>query len=169
MSLSRVEDRERIKNLNLIRLGIMSAAHEQGEVLKKSEIKENSLQIGDLVLMKIGKREVFDVSIRDYSGKISPKWSVPYRIIEISEDGNNLKLKNLVSHRFSRAEIRDAHIRNIRKISAPQSVQQKEIWEACILNVVQKDIQDPMVYRRILNDFWEKLEEPWTNKKRRFC
>lgn len=155
------EERNRIRNLMLTRLELMSKCHERSQQIGKYGRYNNKiLQIGDLVLLRIHKSEVPAVSMYDGSYKIRPKWSLPYRIIYISPTGQTATVRNLITFKSRQIEFRDTHIHNLRIISPPQDESQRKMWEQIITKEQFSDTHDPKVQREWFTKFWAKISEP---------
>lgn len=100
--------------------------------------------------------------------KIQPKWSLPYRVIRTSTDGQTAVVRSLVTHKPRKATLRDVHIDNVRFIRVPTNSHQRELWEQEILAGSNlKDVMDIDRQRELIAEFWERVEEPVGSKRRR--
>jgi hypothetical protein len=151
-------ERDRLRSLSLTRFEIMAKCHERAERLEKAGLARRSvIEVGDLVLMSTSAKETWRLHVYDGSVKLQPKWSLPYRVIRVTPDGQSAIIKNLVSFAKRELPLRQSHIRKLRFISPPQDEQQRQEWEQILSTEKFQDVQDPAVRRKFLNQFWEEV------------
>lgn len=166
--LTRWPERERVRNLNLIRWGIMAQAHEQESKVTTDIAPRHRFELGDLVLLKMFPSDAQEVQMTENGGKIRPKWSLPYRVVKISADQQTAVVRNLITYKSRKAQLRDLHIDNARFIRAADTELQRKAWEQEIIaSSALKDVMDGECREKLLEDFWEQVDEPPGNKRRR--
>lgn len=160
------QERDRRRILSLIRFELMAKCQQRADLIEKAGLgNREKLTIGDLVLLHLPFNQLAKLRLQDGSLKIQPKWSLPFRVLQVSGDGQSAILRNLVTHHTTGWPLRQAHIRDIRFISPPCDEHQRQLWEEVLIAEQLTDVRDPKIRRQLLNEFWEKVGDECTNKR----
>jgi hypothetical protein len=130
-------------------------------------IGRDQIHLNDLVLLRLSPQELQKYHTFEGSMKLRPKWSLPYRVIQITPDGQAAQLRCLISGSKRQLPLRKAHIQDLRFISPPRDLQQRAEWERIIAEETLGDFRNLSKRRVILNQFWEKVEPTGPNKRLR--
>lgn len=165
--MKRIPEKERLQNLQLIRFEILAKSQDRAKLLEKAgATQRETIELGDLVLLKLNLEERSRFDTVDGSDKLRTKWSLPYRVIETTGDGQSAVLKSLLSGIPRILPLRKAHIRNLRFISPPVDEQQRKEWENIIQNerFSQAHDEEKQAYLKI---FWESIDNKTSGKRLR--
>jgi hypothetical protein len=113
---------ERIQVLNTIREDIIQKAY----IRHIQQFKENQryrstnpLQVGELVLLPIDRAEAVVHAVNFHGRKVAPKYSMPYRVIRVFNQGRSAQCRNLCPISASCSDLREVSIQNLRRILPP--------------------------------------------------
>lgn len=160
-------DTERIQLLNDIREAIVQSSYLKKirEIIReqRSRIK-TKLEIGDLILLPINRAEAAFHAITHRGRKLLPKYTMPYRVTRVLNDGRAAHCRNLVpvtGYGLPRVkEVREISIQDARMISPPLTPGQIKDWENCLRAYLLEFPLDEGVKDKLYNDFWVQIEEP---------
>lgn len=165
------DEQERIRFLSLIRLDIMARAHWRQKALEKSNPKalgRTEFQLGDLVLLRLTDRELQAASRMEGSQKMQPRWSLPYRVIEVMSQGQSALLKSCLTGNRRQVVLRESHIHNVRFISKPQAQEQRALWDSLLESQLSRTVLDRQTRVEYIREFWKEVEgRPEGSEKRR--
>ena len=115
--------KERIQFVNDLRRDIFKRAYELRN-FKIRKLSPTSLKKDDLVLIRFNQRERYIHALRDKSGqKLLPKNSLPGRVETISENGQRVIVRSLLSGR-----LKLCHVSDIIKVNLPVDYNQQLLW-----------------------------------------
>lgn len=164
--VNRTTEKERIRSLNLTRFELVVKCQERAQHIEKAGlVNRETININDLVLIRLSPEEKLLNPIFEGSKKLLPKWSLPHRVIQVTPDGQSAVLRNLLTGIRRKLPLRRAHIRDLRFISPPNDDIQHREWELIIQTEKFSDILDPEIKQGFLEQFWEKMSETTSNKR----
>lgn len=169
------DNRQRIGILNSLRENIIQKAYIKSIQLRQRSQMERlptTLQVGDLVLLPINRAEAMYHATEHHGRKVMPKFTMPFRIIHVFNNGRSAKCKSLVPLSHLSVEIREASVQDIRQIYPPLTQQQLEQWQRILENYLSENLLDVSVRDKLIKEFWEEIwepqvEEPPKKRKRR--
>lgn len=150
---------QRLKFLNEMRLDIQWKAYDRriraAEAKNKHRIP-TEFQLFQLVLVRSTEYDKIKYAhhSNDHKHKLTPKWSLPYRVITVYPGGKKALVRSLITRNE-----RLVHIQDVRFLEPPRSKMQREEWEQILL----KDIEtmfDPQVREEKLKQFWTAIHYP---------
>ena len=122
--ITEISTRERIRFVNDLRRDIFLRAYE-GRKFQLAKLQPTTLEKDDLVLARLNQRERYLQAIRDETGqKLLPKNSLPGRVENISENGQRVIIRFLLSGR-----LKLCHISDIIKVNLPMDHNQRLLWD----------------------------------------
>jgi len=157
-----VGEHNRAEYLSLIRLEIQAKANLVGR-LSESRLQEHrsdrKFKIGDVVLLRLSDKHISGLARWLGSAKIVPKWSLPYRVVRVSNGGLTAMVRSIVSGAQELSSLREVHIQNARFISPPLTEVQRQQWDSLIQSYAEYSVLDPAVRNRELSINWEPFRE----------
>ena len=164
-----VAEQDRVRYLSLIRLELISRAELRGAIAKDPLAEERSSRefaLGDLVLVRATDKELHAASRAEGSRKIRPKWSLPYRVVRISESGQVATVRSCVTDDRRGVSLRDTHINNVRFLERPCTPSQRADWERLVERHLEPTVLDRATRLEHIRKFWESVEQPLSDRKR---
>jgi len=153
-------EKERLHFLSLARLEMMTRAQLRAQqVLNRENMGriDVSFTQGDLVLVRLQRRELVKLARLEGSEKVIPKWSIPHRVLRVSPNGKTAYVRNCLG---DYNEVKQVHIKDVRFISTPMCPEQKLIWDDTIRMEFSKSAFDEKTRARLLKEFWERIDLP---------
>lgn len=159
-----LKGRERLKILNDIREAVI-----QNSYLKRIREHTNKqkgridtpLEVGEIVLLPIERAEAAVHSFLYKKRKFIPRYTMPYRIIAVLNNGRAAKCQNLVPIGGGRLpkvqEVREVSIQEIRKIGVPLTPRQTEEWTELLNSYLDSFPLEARVRDQLFANFWEEI------------
>lgn len=151
------EEQDRLQYLNNMRLDIQFQAIKNIELRNRRTNEgriDKGFDVNELVLTRNTPFEISQLAHQLGSRKLTPRWSIPCRIIRVFPGQKKAIARNLIS-----GKLKEVHIQDVRFIAFPQGDEQKQEWEKILVNA-EISLQDPASRDLILNKFWQDLEYP---------
>lgn len=155
-------EEERLQYLSTMRLNLMYQAKRRQEMLaERLGVKEDveNYKIGDLVVVKLDPYQLQKISRVDGTKKLTPLWSIPGRIVRITEGKGKVFVKNLLT-----MELQEVHKERIRRVNPPLSAFQKLEWNRVVEKSLNDlgilDVTNPLERKKIIQQFWRVIEMP---------
>lgn len=155
--IDKVPEQDRVRYLNLLREDIQARAFRRLQYLNDEKRRlENTVEIGDLVLVRKQPHEIIQMGIRDATAtKLLPHWGLPGRVVRAYKGANRLLVRDLTSGRE-----REVHITDIRAVSPPQTEHQRQEWENQVETELSKSVLEPRERQHRITRFWEQVDQP---------
>ena len=155
--IDRVPEQHRVKYLNLLREDIQTRAFRRLQYLNDEKRRlENTIEVGDLVLVRRQPQELIQAGIRDATAtKLLPHWGLPGRVVRNLKGSHRLLIRDLTS-----GKEREVHITDIRAVSPPQTDQQRQEWSNQVEAELMRSVLEPEERQRRLTRFWEHVDQP---------
>lgn len=161
------KDTERIQILNDIREAVVQNAYLRKireQIKKQGSRIEVQLQVGDLVLLPIERAEAAFHTISHKGRKFMPKYTMPYRVLQVLNKSQGVKCKNLVPVTGiglpGVCEVREASIQDIRKIYRPLTQRQLLDWKEVLKSYLEEFPLSNDIREKLYQEFWTELTEP---------
>lgn len=150
------ENQQRIEILNAVREDVVHKAYIRGiqQFEKNQQYRRTEpLTVGELVLLPIERSGAGYHAMKSGGAKVQPKYSMPYRVVRVFNEGRSAICKNLcvVSTRCSM--FREVSIQDLRRIAPPLTDWQRQEWAAVLDNYYE-------VKRKLAHAFWEEVNTP---------
>lgn len=162
---------QRCQPANAERLAILEAIRE--DVIHKGHLqylrKMNRMQkgrnldpfkVGDVILLPATRERAAAAAITYHGRKFQPKYSLPYRIVYLKNNGRTAMCRSLLTPDRTSRSVKEVHVQDIRRLELPLTLYQREQWEEALLSYHSESTIDPDLRSKLLNDFWERVEEP---------
>jgi RNase H-like domain found in reverse transcriptase/Reverse transcriptase (RNA-dependent DNA polymerase)/Integrase zinc binding domain/Integrase core domain len=162
--IERLPEKERVKYLNMLREDTQFRAYQRLQYMHDQKQRlEVDIQPGDLVLLRQQPKELVGTSIRDETAtKLIPRWSLPYRVLrQVYNNTSRFLVSNLLTGRE-----REVHVTDIRAISGPQDIQQREEWGDIMDGEARKAFVDAEERGKALKRFWNEVDRPQAKRLR---
>lgn len=163
------QNQQRVDILNAVREDIMCKAYirsvQQYDKLQQYRRTE-PLTVGELVLLPIERSEAAYRPVRKSGAKIQPKYTMPYRVVRVFNQGRSAVCRNLclVSQKCSMH--REASIQDLRRISPPLTDGQRQEWTAILENYYSGHALEQANIEKLIQMFWEDVDaEPTPTKE----
>jgi len=156
------KEQDRLRYLSLIRLEIMNRVNIKNKLMEEKFQERRhpkKFKIGDLILLPMKRLETPHMIRHEDSRKVRPKWSLPYRVIRINEDGKSATVRNCVSFVPRQVKLLDVSIQHARFINRPLTTDQQKIWNQLIEKEVIRTVLNPSVHQQLISEFWENIED----------
>lgn len=157
------EHRERLEILNTIREDVIQKAYLKG-IQQFAKNQENRwtepLEIGELVLLPIDRAEAAVHAVNFRGRKVMPKYTMPYRVIRVFNQGRSAHCRNLCPLGRNLIPLREVSIQNLRRISPPLTQLQLEQWQRMLQKYYSEHVLDTNLRELLIKEFWEELDEP---------
>lgn len=155
------QNQQRVDILNAVREDIMCKAMIRSvqQFQKNQEYRRTQpLVVGELVLLPIDRSEAVYHAIRKGGLKIQPKFTMPFRVIKVFNQGRSAVCKNLCMVSPKCSMYREASIQDLRRISPPLTDCQRQEWVAVLENYYAGCVLEDTVKEKLLREFWEEIE-----------
>lgn len=162
------QHQHRVDVLNAVREDIMFKAflrsiqqYEKTQPYRRTE----PLEVGELVLLPIDRSEAAYHAIRKGGAKIQPKFTMPYRVVKVFNQGRSATCKNLCVVSPKCNMYREASIQDLRRVSPPLTDFQREEWDAILHNYYAGYALEEAHIEKLIKVFWEEIRSDPTSKE----
>lgn len=148
------EVQNRLEALSEIRFAIMYQAHlaNQHAAQKRNEKRKPiKFSVGDLVLTRLTPHQQRKLVRLDGNAKMLPTWDTPSRVIKMEYKGYTAYCKNILTN-----EVNQVHIKDVRFINKPKSVEQEKQWSRELLSELTW-LPDTGEKAKMLKKFWKEF------------
>lgn len=163
------ENQKRIDILNEIREDVIQKAYLRGiqQFARNQQYRRTTpLEVGELVLLPIDRSEASYHAIRKSGRKVQPKYTMPYRVTKVFNQGRSAKCRSLCPLAKTSHLLREASIQDIRRISLPLTNVQKIEWNKVLDGYFSEHVLDEELREKLCEEFWEKvMDEPETQER----
>lgn len=157
------EHQERIDILNATREEIIHRVTiEQLNMMEKMNKgrRVEELKVGELVLLPANRMEAAAQAIQKHGKKIQPKYSMPYRVVQVFNKGRSARCRCLLPLSGRSETIKEAHVTDLRRLLPPQTEEQRKHWDEMIEEYLETSIISEELRRELIAVFWEEIEFP---------
>lgn len=150
---------QRLKFLNETRLEIQWKAYDQrlrANERKNKERTPTEFEQYQLVLVRATDYERLRMahSTGEHKHKLTPKWSLPHRVLIVYPGKKRALVRNLISF-----QQRVVHIQDVRFLRVPDNKIQRDEWNQIILKSLET-MYDPEFRQTKLEAFWKEVDHP---------
>lgn len=117
------------------------------------------LEVGELVLLPVGRSEAAYKALRNSGTKVQPRFTMPYRVVRVFNAGRSATCKNLCIVSSKCNEYKEAALQDIRRISPPITEWQRQEWDTILEIYYAGYPLDEASVEKCLKRFWKEVEE----------
>lgn len=157
----------RVQLLNTIREAVIQQAYFKSLREKINQPKSRIMvefRVGQLILLPINRIEAVFHSIQHKGQKLVPKYSMPYRVIKVYNEGRTAQCKALICISLQSKKIREVSIQDARFINPPMTELQIEQWKKILNSYLSEYPIDENVREELFHLFWEEIYNPQIGK-----
>lgn len=141
-----------------IRLQQLERAHAQFLLLSQLDQPGRTHTVfkeGDIVLVALSPAEIFSYARVEKNTKITPKFSMPARVVRVASHG-----KSAIVRHFGSGRTQEVHVQNARFVSLPTCPNLFEQWSQLATTHANGKLTDEDKRAKYVKKFWEEIHEP---------
>ena len=152
-------ERQRLLLLNLLRKDILDSLLRLYELSAARALSdEPKIEVNDLALVHLNTHELYTSAVQlQSSEKVIIKWTLPVRVIAISNSKGRVTVKNLLTW-----ETKEVAISEVRKIALPDAAALQDEWQRVIADALSETYCEARIKR-----YCSELGLPQDAKRRR--